>query len=176
MKKLLKIASVLVLLLVVGVVIAVFSINGLVKKGIEAGGAYALGVPTTLSSASVGLLGGSLSLSGLSVGNPAGYSAPAFLTLGSGSVAVTPATLTKTVVDLPHLKLDDIVVHLERKDGKGNYQVIIDNLKKLSPADGSQPAPKPAGDEKKFIVEDLSVTRVTIHLDMLGGAGGDLRR
>ncbi len=165
-KVLLIVVVVLVLLAVAGGIAAFAYVDSWAKKGIERGGTYALGVETTVGSADVGLLGGTFGLSDLKVANVAGYQAPHFLTLGDGSVAVSLGTLREPTIVLPHLKLDTVDVRLEKKDGAANYSVILDNLKKV----GSD-KPVPAGEEKKYIVDDLSIGHITVHVDLIGSAG-----
>ena len=172
MKKLLYILGGLVVLLIVGVVVVVMSINSIAKTGIEKGGTYALGVKTTVSSVSVGILSGKFGMSGLKVANPDGFKSDKFMSLGDGGVQVSLGTLRKDTVDLPSLGLDTLEVNLEKTGGKANYNVILDNLKKVTGSGGeSKPAPQPAGKEKKFIINDLSIKKVTVHADLIGGPG-----
>ena len=170
MKFILKQLKWLVLLLVIvvggGLFAAVWAIDSLAKKGIESGATYALGVPTTLGSAKVGIMGGTFAMSGLNVGNPQGFSAPHFLSLGEGAVAVSFSSLNKPTVELPTLTLSDLRVNIERRDGDANYKVILANLDKLK--SGSTPS-KPAKDERRFIIKELSIKNVNVKLDLLGG-------
>lgn len=180
--KLIKLLLVLVILVVLLVAIGGFALLSYVdtaaKRVIEKGGTFALGVPTTLGSADVGILSGSFAMNNLKVANVQGFPAPHFFSLGDGSVAVSLNTLREKTVVLPHLKLDAIDVRLEKKDGATNYGVILENLKKVSSQGGEKPAPQPAppGDEKRFIVNDLSITKVTVHVDLMesGSAGAAL--
>lgn len=167
-KKLMMVVFALVLLLIGVVVFAFYSIDSIAKRAIESGGTYALGVPTTLNSASVGILGGTFSMSGLNVANPPGYGTAPFLSLGDGSVAVSLSSLREPTVRLPHLSLDNLSVSLEKKGGKANYAVILDNLSKLS--SGSS-APKSGGDEKKFVINELSLKNIKVGVDLVGGPG-----
>jgi len=161
-------AVLIVVLLVAGVFAAVASINTLAKKGIEKGGTYALGVPTTLDGASIGLFSGELGLSGLKVGNPDGFKAPHFMTLGEGEVAVSLASLREDTVRVPRFTLDTIDVRLERKSGSSNYGQILENVKKVTGSD-TEPAPQPQQDSgKKFVIDELLIKDVTVTLDMLG--------
>ncbi|MBX3387236.1 MAG: hypothetical protein KF768_11755 [Phycisphaeraceae bacterium] len=173
MKKVVKILAALILvfvLLLVGAVVAVgYFVDDIAKKGIEQGGTHALGVQTTLDKASVGLFSGKFGLKGLKVANPDGFSAPAFFSLGEGGVAVDYGSLQQPVVTLPELRLADIGVSLEKKGGKSNYEVILASIKKLQsdkPADPS-PAPAPTGDEKKFVVNQLSIRNVRVDVDLV---------
>lgn len=172
--------ALVVIVLVVVVAAAFLFVDAAAKLGIEKGGTVALGVPTTLKSADVGVFSGTFKMRGLSVGNPKGFAAPHFLTLGDGSVAVSVGTLTKDTVELPELRLEHIDVQLEKKDGKSNYNVILDNLKNLSGGGGDKgggkpapaPAPKQGGEQgKKFVIKELAIRDVTVHLDLLGIGG-----
>lgn len=177
LKKLLILVVILVLLLVGAVIGVVYYAGSLAKEGIERGGTYALGVPTKVNSVNLGLLSGKLGISGLDIGNPSGFPSPHFLALGTGEVQVGLASLRESTIVIPKFSLDKLDVRLEKKAGKANYTAIMDNLKKVSgDSKPSQPAPS-GGAEKKFIVNDLSLTNLTIHVDLLdapaalGGVG-----
>ena len=165
--KVLLIVVVVIVVLLSGAAIGLFMYaDALAKKGIERGGTYALGVETKVGSTDVGLLDGTFDMSDLRVANVAGYPGPHFLTLADGSVAVSLGSLRQQTVVLPHLRLDELDVRLEKKDGATNYNVILENLKKV----GSD-KPVPAGEEKKYIVNDLSIGHITVHVDLIGSAG-----
>lgn len=171
-KRLVVVVIVLVLVLIVGVVAAVFFyINPLVKKAVNEGGTYALGVPTTLDSVNVGLLSGELSLDGFTVGSPAGFNEPHFLKLDSGDVAVSLPSLRSDVITVPKFELEGIDVRLEKKDGKANYEAILDNVEKVTGGGGSgEPKPSdPTADEKKLIINDLLIRNVTVHAQLVEG-------
>ncbi|MGE3107225.1 MAG: hypothetical protein AB7G11_03000 [Phycisphaerales bacterium] len=169
-KKIKYVVLIVVVLLIAGIALAFYSIDVIAKKGIEKGATYALGVNTTLGSADVGILSGTFSMSDLNVSNPQGFSSPHFLSLGSGGVAVSLNTLRQQTVELPSLSLEHIDVNLERKEAGSNYNVILENLKKVSGDGGSKPS-TPAGDEKRFVIRDLSIKDITVHLDLVGGPG-----
>jgi hypothetical protein len=160
-----------ILLIIVVIVGVLLFANTAARKGIEAGATYALGVDTTLQSASVGLFSGKFGLSGLKVANVKGYSADKFMSLGEGNVAVSLGSLTKDTIEVPTFSLDTIEVNLEKKDGKANYQAIMDHLSGLSK--GTQPSNKPAdqGGGKKLIVHDLSIKHVVVNADLVGVVG-----
>lgn len=166
----------LLVLLIAGVLAAIVSINSLARKAIETGGTRALGARTTVSGVNVGLLSGKFSMSRLEIQNPAGgFSSPHFLTLGEGGVAVSLSTLRQPIVELPRLSLEDLDVNLEKKGGQTNYGAILDHLKQVT--GGDKPAPAAEG-EKRFIIRDLDLQQITVHVDLIGGPGavGDLTR
>lgn len=169
MKKLLKIAALLLLILVVllgvGIGIFFYNIDSLAKRGIQDGGTYALGVPTTVGSVSLHIFSGEMHLSEVKVANPTGFAAPHFLAMKKGELAVTLDSLNKDIVEIPKLTLSGIDLNLERSSSGSNYGKIIDNLSKLK---GSS---APADKEKKFIIHELTIENITIHADMLGAPG-----
>ncbi len=180
MKKLFKrlaiVAVILILLVVGGVVLLFMNINSVVKKGIEQGGSLAMGVPTTVESVDLGLFSGTFGMKGFKIASPAGYTAPSFFTLGDTKVQVSAQSFSQDVIEVPTFSLSNIDVTLERKDSGFNYQVILDNLKKLSSGSGSTSTPAPSsggGKEPKLIVNDLWIKNVTVHADLLNtGAAG----
>ena len=87
MKKLAILVGGLVIVLVAVVVIAFVSIDAIARAGIERGATFALGVPTTLGSANIGILSGEFTMSGLDVTNPEGFDGDYFLQLDEGFVA-----------------------------------------------------------------------------------------
>ncbi|MCG3124390.1 MAG: hypothetical protein GIKADHBN_02853 [Phycisphaerales bacterium] len=173
MKKLL-VLLVLAIVLVIAAVVALFIyIDSAVKVAVERGGTYAMGVPTTLGDADVGIMSGSLELKELKIANPPGGKSDRFFGLGDGKVAVSLASLRQPIIEVPTLALSDIVINLERTGDKANYQVILDNLKRLESGGGTgDPRPGP-GEEKRFVVNQLTITNVKVHVDLLP-AGGQL--
>lgn len=176
MKKLLKIAAIALLplvgLVVLAVVLAWVYVDRLVEHGVERGATYALAVPTTLGSADVGVLSGSVHLSGLEVSNPEGFEAAHFLKLDDAGVDVSLDSLMSDTVEVPSLVLSGIDVRLERTVDKANYKVILDNLSRFE--SGGKSEPEPGG--KKFVVSTIEIRDVTIHADVvpIGGAIGEL--
>jgi hypothetical protein len=171
-KLILAVLGVVLLLLIVGGIILVVSLNSVARKAVQVGGTYALGVPTTVKGVDIGLLSGSVGIDGLSVGNAPGFPTDHFLTLGEGKVAVKLTRLTSDTIYVPEITLSNIDVALEKKDGKSNYQVILDNLQKLSGPTGQQPAPaSKEGSQKKLIIHELTIRNVNVHADLIGGPG-----
>ncbi|MFT3686188.1 MAG: hypothetical protein QM783_14910 [Phycisphaerales bacterium] len=174
-KKLIYLVVGLVVLVVIGVVIVFMSIDSIAKSAIEKGGTYALGTQTSVSSVSVGVFKGEFSLSGLKIANPGGadkFSSPHFFSLNKGATAVSLSTIRQPTVEISSFTLDGLDAYLERKAGTTNYGAILDNLKKVTGGGGgggdSKPAPS-SGDEKKFIIHELKLTNITVHVDLTSG-------
>lgn len=165
-----------VVLIAVVVVVVVYTIDGLARTAVQEGGTYALGVPTKLDSVKIGLMSQKVELSRLEVANPPGFDSPHFLGLADGRLAVSLGSLLGDTVEVPELVLSGINLNLEKKKGKANYQVILDNLKKFEsqePSEPSQPQPEEAG--KKFVIRKLSIRDVNVQVDLLR-IGGEATR
>jgi hypothetical protein len=170
-KIVLSLAGLVLVLLIAGVIVLLVSVNSVARRGVEVGGTYALGVPTTVKAIDVGLLSGKVGLDSLRVANAPGFPTDHFLTLGDGKVEVKLSTLTSEVIYIPQLSLSNIDVALEKKEGKSNYQVILDNLQKLTGPPGSKPPEPKEGSQKKLIIHELTIRNVNVHADLLGGPG-----
>ena len=174
MKKLLRLAMILALVLVAGLVAVFVAIDSIARAAIETGATLALGVETTLDDADVGVARGEFAMSGLSVSNPEGYDASHFITLSDGRTAVSLGTLREDVVEIPTLELTGLDMQLEKKGGVANYDVILENLKRFeSDDDGSEEAEEE--DSRKFVVKQLVIRDVTVHTALLP-VGGKLTR
>jgi len=174
-KKIAIVLFVLFVLVVIGVAIALSQIGTLVKVGVEKGGTYALGTNTTLEKADIGLFSGKVGLTKLNIANPQGFKSPEFFSMGNGQVEVSLGSLSKNVIEVPLIKFDTIRVNLEKKEGASNYNVILENLKKVTGGDKpatDKPMPaEPAGESKKFIVKSIQIRDVKVHVDLLGTGG-----
>ena len=171
MKKLIKMVAVLLILLVLATVAVALYIDTIAKTAIERGATYALGVETTLGSADVGLWSGTFSMGDMTIANPAGFESPYFTHLGQGDVKVAIKTLLQETVELPTLTLTNLDMHLEKKQGKANYDVILENLKRFESQENAQ---DDAGG-KKFIIEEVLIKNIMVHVQLLP-LGGDLTK
>jgi hypothetical protein len=159
-----------IVLVVAAALIAINMIDSIAKRAIETGGTHAMGTTTKVADVDVGLFSGQFAMTGLHVANPAGgFQSPHFLKLGDGSVAVSFRTLRQPTVELPHLKLSNIDVNLEKRNGQTNFGTILESLKQKTGGGGDKP--RPASDEKRFIIHDLDIQNVTVRVDLVGGPG-----
>lgn len=164
-----------VVVLVALVVVLVFAyIDQIAKTGIEQGASYTLGVDTTLASANVGVMSGTFTMSGLNVSNPEGFKTPHFLNLNDASANISLGSLRSDLVEVPAVDLSGIDVYLEKKEGKANYKVILENLKRFETGEKKEPEPD-AAPGQKFVIRTLTITDVNAHVDVLP-IGGELTR
>ncbi len=160
LKWFIRIGLALILLVVILLAGTLIFIDHVAKVGIQFGATQALGVDTTLDKIRIGLLSGKATLKGLNVAEPPGFKTPHFLNLAQGSVAISLPSLTKDVIEIPQLELSGIDMYIEKdKDGKPNYQVIMDNQK--------QHETQKTSTGKKFVIRDVTIRDVTLHADVL---------
>jgi uncharacterized protein involved in outer membrane biogenesis len=157
-----KIALSVVFLLIVGLAVAYFIRNMLVEKAVEAATTYALGVETNLGSASLEIGGGSLELKNLAVSNPEGFMAKNFLALRRGMFDVDAGSVLDDEVVVDSFIIEGVTLNLEQIDKKGNYQVLLDNIKRLDLSS--------SGESQKFRIGLIALRdiNVTGSLSLLG--------
>ena len=169
MRTLLKIAAGLLVLILIALVAAVVYVDQIAEAAVERGGSRALGVETEVGSVDVGLLAGDIELERLRVANPEGFEEPDFLAIEHLLLEVSTESLREPVVEVPRLVMQDVRVVLEKREGRTNYKVILENLERLQKGE-KDPAPE---DGKKFIIRNVLVADLTAQVDLLP-VGGDL--
>ena len=166
-RMLLRASAALLLLVILGVGGAFVWIDAIARAAVEHAGTNALGVKTTLASADVGVLRGTFSLSGLHVANPDGFTSDEFLSLREGSVAVSLGSLRSNVVELPHLRLTDLAVDIEQREGRSNYGAILAHLGGA----GGDTTGSTADEGPAVVIREVTIRDVTVHVSAapLGG-------
>ncbi|MCE9592395.1 MAG: AsmA family protein [Planctomycetes bacterium] len=164
MKKLLRIAVVLLLILVVVIGVVIFMLDGIAKSRIESATTTMLGVKTTVGSLNIKLISAQGRIGNLNIANPDGYKADHFMTLKKGELGVSLSSLLGDTVEVPKIELDGIDVMLEKQGGKANYEAILANMKKGE----TQPDPAdPQKTGKKFMVREIVIRNLMVHVDMM---------
>ncbi|MAX27125.1 MAG: hypothetical protein CMJ19_21730 [Phycisphaeraceae bacterium] len=182
-KALVVIVVVVLLLIVIGVGILFSQINNIAKSGIERGGTYALGVPTTLGSIDIAIFSGECDLDNLNIANPDGFTYDNFMKIGHGEFALDTSTIRSDKVVVKKLHFDTVELSIEKTKTGANYQVILDNLQKT--ADSLKSGKEPAADEPTddaasdtgFVIQDILIknVKVNVNLDALG-IGGEVKK
>lgn len=168
MKWVLRIVLVLLLIVLVGGFITLRYAGSIIREVVQSEGSSALGVNTTLSSASLDLFGGHVNLSGLELASPAGYSAPKMFSLGSGDVRVSYGKLREDPIRISNITLDKLALVIEERGGKLNLQALTDEMAKRSepqPTDAKRDQSKPVN----LVIDELTITnsQVTLKLSLL---------
>ncbi len=171
MKKILLILVLLVVLVIAGIIglvaFGLTKIDDLVKEVIQRGGTYATGVETTVDTVEVGLFDGTFAMDGFNLANPDGYDSPHFFHLTGTDVAVDPQSLNQDVITVPSVTLSGIDLYLDKSGGDGNYNFVLEKLKRFESSD-SDSAPENSGG-KKVVVDSLVIDGVTTHVTGVPG-------
>ncbi|RYG86286.1 AsmA family protein, partial [bacterium] len=174
MKKKLKwVVGIVALLVIVGVVVVILSLNSIVRVAVEKGSTKSLQIPTSLGGARLALLSGDVSLKDYEVASPEGFDAPHMLTLGSLSVDTSYGKVFGEPVAIDAIRIDKPKLVLEFKGTKSNIKAVADKL--ASGTGGDQPQPTPTDDKTakpmKLIIDQLNVdgASVVLKTDLLGG-------
>jgi len=153
-------------------------LDQIAKTAIEVGATQALGVPTQLDKARIGIFSGQFRLSGLKIANPPGFDSDHFLSLDEGELIVSPTALLQDTVVVSKLAFSGIDMNLEKKGKQDNYGVILENLNKQTgetEPEEETPDPEPPEQGKKFVIEEVLIRDIAVHADLIP-IGGDISR
>lgn len=121
----------IVVIIVVGLVVAYFARNWIVKQAIEKGGDYALGVKTTVGSVNLGIGAGRLHLSDFEVHNPDGFQDKDIMSITSADLGVETGSIFGSEVVVDSLVLDGLTVDLEQIDRRSNFKIVLDHIEQV---------------------------------------------
>jgi uncharacterized protein involved in outer membrane biogenesis len=176
MKKLIvKLAIVLVVLLVAGLVASFFLLGTIVKKGVETVGPQITKTEMRLDGATLSVLSGSGTLKGLFVGNPEGFKTESAIKVGSVSVGISPGSLLSDKIHVTRVNVQAPEITFEGGLKGNNLSKLLDNVQASAggaatktPADS-----KPSGASKKLQVDDFLISGGRINLSVnVTGLGG----
>ncbi|HZR10596.1 MAG TPA: AsmA family protein [Myxococcales bacterium] len=147
MKLLVRGVLVVVVLALVALGVAFFNLNRLIRTAVEREATSSLRLTTTLESARVGLLGGTLNLHQLRIASPQGFSAPHMLTLGDLDVAVRLAELRKSPIHISSVTIDKPALVIEQSGGALNFRKAMQLM----------PSHPPSTNPVKVIIDELKL-------------------
>ena len=161
----------LVVLVVVALAVVFFSLNSIVKKGVETVGPQMTKVEVRLGSADISPFSGSGSLNQLFVGNPDGYKTPFAIQMGSIKVGVKIGSVFSDTVVVDEINIQDPEITLEGTLDGNNLSTILNNLTESGGTQAkSTNAPAASGEKtsKKFIVKDIVLSGAKVHVNVSG--------
>jgi hypothetical protein len=167
MKKVIKWGALgLVLVIVLAVVIVYWKLNSIVAYTVRTQGTRQMNLRTDLDGADVGLIGGDVELDDLKIANPAGFTAEHLFTLDELEIKAPFSQLRGNPKRISNITLDKPKLIIERSaDGKFNFRQAIEQMPK-APTGPTEPRapqePKPAEEEMKLIIDDLTIKDATV--------------
>ena len=164
----------IVALLVIAVVVVFFSINSIVKKGVETVGPEITKVKVTLGAADISPLSGKGKLTKLFIGNPDGFKSPSAMEFGSIEVGVKIGSVLSDTVIINEVNIQNPEITLEGTLSGNNLSKIMDNLNSSSSTDTSKPkstAPADNKPGKKIVIKDFVLAGAKINLSITSPLG-----
>ncbi|MGE4557368.1 MAG: hypothetical protein AB7D07_11140 [Desulfovibrionaceae bacterium] len=147
-----------------------FSLNSIIRNGVESFASKALGVDVSLESASVSFLSGSGDLVGLRASNPKGYPARDALAVQRIHVSLDLASLFSDVIVIREIVVEDPVVHFSTGPDGSNINRLLQNARssadtaeKKASAQGTE---KKAGKPRQVVVDELRITGGRVSLGL----------
>jgi uncharacterized protein involved in outer membrane biogenesis len=122
-----------VVLVVIGLVVLYFNLNRIIRSTVVTQSQKQLQVDTSLDSAHLSLLGGTLSLNDFALGSPQGFSAPQMFSMGKAAVDVQYGELSKNPIHIRQVSLSKPVLTIEQAGGKLNFKALMDQLPPSDP-------------------------------------------
>ena len=173
MRWLLRIGLLVVLLVVVAAVAGFILIDNIATAAVQKGAAFATQTDVEVEKVDIKVFGSSATITNLDIKNPDGpfmdvfkmFDAEmqphfeSFLVLGNASAEVTAGSVMSDLIEIPKVELKDITISLIGKDGKKNYEVILEALKRFQ---GDEP-PKETEDEKQVVIRELIIRNITVY-------------
>ena len=170
MKKAIAIgAVVLIAALAAAVYFLLSGLGGIVKAAVEKYGSEVTQVAVTLDEAEVAPTEGRAALRGLEVGNPAGFRTDNAFEMGSISVVIDAATVTKDPVVIKEVAIANPVVTYELGEAGSNIDAIKRNVERAG--SGDKKARKSEWEGPKVVIRNLIVRggKVNVSAVPLGG-------
>ena len=172
MKKMGKIVSVIILLIIALVIFVVTNLDRSIKTAVETIGPEMTQSQVTLSSVDLSLTTAKGRFSGLRVGNPKGFDSANAFSLGEISFAMDADSLAGDIIIVETLRIVAPEITLERAGWRSNLDQLQVNITDYLGADTDQSSTEESA--KKFIIRDLRITDGRVQYAILGGKGIEL--
>ena len=134
MKKLLSVAAVILGVLIVGLIVLSYTIDGIVKSNIESTGSKMLNTPVEVDDVGISIFDGTGTIDGISIHNPEGFSDNPAVKLQQISMTIDLSTLLSDTVVIKDIKINSPELYFEQKVNGNNLNTLRDNLGGTSPS------------------------------------------
>lgn len=165
MKKLVKVLVVLIVLVLVAVVAGFVYMDTIATKFVKEAVAFATECEVTIGKVDVKPMSGEVTITDLDIKNPQTFREiqDSFLVLESASAEVSLGTLRSDLVEAPNVSAQGAVITLVGRDGKTNYETILESLKRFQGEEASEVTEEEA---KQFIARLAELTDARVIVDM----------
>jgi hypothetical protein len=168
-------------LIVIGVVAVGFSLDKIVKTGIETVGPKITQTKLTVDSVNLSLLGGSAGINGLVVGNPDGFKTAQAISVGKAAVSIVPRSIMADKIIIHSVEVHAAEITFEGNPfGANNLKKILDNVNEMAGANASakpetNAAGKSTGASKKLQVDDFLIAGAKVRAAVTGIPGVEVK-
>lgn len=173
MKLFIRIAIVLVLLVLIAAGAAFLMIDSIAKTAVREGAAFATQTEVEIEAIDVKVFSTAGEITNLDIKNPDGPFREAakdfnddykdkfdsFMVLGKGAAEISAGSVLSEKIEIPKVELSDITLTLIGKDGKKNYEVILESLKRFQ---GDEP-PAETKSQKEVVINELIIRNITVY-------------
>jgi len=185
-RRLVVAATIGIAILVLAVVVAVWSLDSIVKAAIERYGSAATKTAVRVDSVHLSLLDGKGAISGLRVANPPGFSLAEAVSIGEIQLALERDTVRSNPIVVDEISIVGPQVLFEiNQAGESNIDVIRRTLSQYRSGGGANVPPvgteaKPTGamvgatgEAQRFVIKRLSIREARVFIDAEALGGGE---
>lgn len=140
MKTFLKIGAVIVVLFVIVLMVAIASLDRMIKAGVEAVGPEITGTTVKLDGVSLSLLSGQGRLKGLVIGNPPGFQTPQAFKLTDARVSVDLKSILSDKLIIEEILIDGPDITFELNPSGSNIGKLQGNVTAFGRSSGAKEA------------------------------------
>jgi uncharacterized protein involved in outer membrane biogenesis len=159
-KVIVKVLGLFLLLVVVALVGLYFSLNSIVKKGMETKGSTITKVNIKVGGVNLSPFSGQGQITRMVIGNPEGFASESAIKVGDVKVALKPTSVFSDTILVDYIYVEAPEITFEGKINGNNLSKILDNIQ------NSTPTASGGGAAKKIQIGDLKITGGKIHLNM----------
>ena len=143
-----------------------FSLNGIIKKGIETIGPDATQCTVDVGSVRLLPLTGSGSISNLTVGNPKGFDTPNAIRIGKASLSLDTDSLMEDKIIIHSIKVLSPEITYEGSKKNNNLSTIIENIDAYVAKLGLAKKDEKVEEPTKLQIDELLITSPTVKLEI----------
>lgn len=165
-----KVIKILLVIVVAAVIVLYFSVNSIIKNGVEAVGPQVLGTEVRLDKVSISMFSGNGQLKGIVIGNPKGFETESAFKLGEIKIAMDIGSLFSDRIVIDEILIDAPEVTYEKSMSGDNVRAILNNIEKFSgkskSPDGADKKEEEAGEGKKVQINRLDITNGKVNMSV----------
>lgn len=144
------------------ILVLMFSINSIVKSGIEDFGSEMTGTEVTVSSVSISPFSGRGTVKGFRVANPDGYSQSNAIEVEDFSIRLEPFSLFSNTMIVNEINISAPAIYVEQKLPENNMNTLLQNIQSVSSGETS---------DAELVIEHFVMTNATA--DLYTEVGGE---